>query len=75
MESGFRSRHPGRGMYLEFGYSRGFIASVQVKEDNWEAVVAILMASVEQLPNELLSQAAMKFLPALNEVCHPGGPR
>jgi hypothetical protein len=44
---------------------------MQVKEDNWEAVVAILMASMEQLPNELLSQAAMKFLPALNEVCHP----
>jgi hypothetical protein len=42
-----------------------------VKEDNWKAVVAVLTALMEQLPNELLSQAAMKFLPTLHEVCHP----
>jgi hypothetical protein len=42
-----------------------------VKEDNWMAVVAVLTALMEQLPNELFSQAAMKFLPTLHEVCHP----
>jgi hypothetical protein len=43
--------------------------SLQVRDDNWERVVAILLALMDQLPHELCSAAAVQFLPALNEVC------
>ena len=42
----------------------------QVKDDNWQAVITLLRALMELLPNELHSPTATKFLPALNEVCH-----
>ncbi|KAH9003355.1 hypothetical protein EDB86DRAFT_3073128 [Lactarius hatsudake] len=46
-----------------------FEAAIQtmVKEDDWQAVVTLLTALMEQLPNELRLPAATKFLPALNE--------
>lgn len=45
------------------------IVSLQVRDNNWESVVAILLALMDQLPHELCSAAAVQFLPALNEVC------
>ena len=43
----------------------------QVKDDDWQVVVTLLKAVMEQLPNDLRFPAATKFLPALNEVRHP----
>lgn len=43
---------------------------LQVKDDNWQFVITLLRALMEQLPNDLHSPIATKFLPALNEVCH-----
>lgn len=46
-----------------------FEASVQtmVKDDNWQTVVTLLAALMEQLPNELRFPTATMFLPALNK--------
>lgn len=40
---------------------------IVIKDNNWESVVAILLALMDQLPYELCSAAAAQFLPALNE--------
>ncbi|KAH9960690.1 hypothetical protein BC827DRAFT_1268087 [Russula dissimulans] len=40
---------------------------IVVRENSWEVVVATLLALMDQLPDELRSPAAAKFLPALNE--------
>jgi hypothetical protein len=42
---------------------------LQVRENDWETVVTILLALMEHLPQTSHSPAAAKFLPALNEVC------
>src|SRR5712691_8890471 len=54
---------------LSFLRSRSSIASLQVKEDNWETVVAILLALMDHLPSDICSLAAANFLPALKEGC------
>ena len=53
-----------------FAYLQSSIMFSQVKDDDWQAVVTILKALMEQLPNELRFPTATKFLPALNEVRH-----
>ncbi len=55
--------------------SRNFTVPLQARENNWESVVAILLALLDQLPYEICSAAAVQFVPALNEVCRPQHPR
>ncbi|KAI9507284.1 hypothetical protein F5148DRAFT_1285409 [Russula earlei] len=40
---------------------------IVVRENNWEVVVAILLALMDQVPLELYSLIAVKFVPTLNE--------
>jgi hypothetical protein len=42
--------------------------SLQVRDNDWERVVAILLALMDQLHYELSSAVAVQFLPELNEV-------
>ncbi len=60
-------------LVLLSAYSQSSIVFPQVKDDNWQAVVTLLTALMERLPNELRFPAATKFLPALNEVRHTQG--
>ncbi|KAI0266517.1 hypothetical protein BC834DRAFT_823723 [Gloeopeniophorella convolvens] len=45
----------------------GVAVETVVREDNWQAFVAILVALMKQLPNDTRSSIVLKCLPALNE--------